>query len=478
MGGGGASETNPVIPQELLALFSDTSSQLRPLQKQMWTGEGWRTLGGAKVSAEQQATIDAAQTSIANAQATLGISAPNTSKGSEAYKAWAIEHNAARTALESAQNTMAAYQPSPSKFTEDQSWDKYFGKDSANPFFIPEEWDAAKAQLGASTAENSYGKGARGAYTDVFSQAENLKPYMNADYTKKIAGLNAAHSELGDYIGQSWGKKYDAAGNVIPGSETQYIPGARRPGEELAATGLMGQAVDTAGKTSTLRGLAESTGAVKPGQADNLVGNMMSVWGNTKLPTLQNQASRMGLGRATGTMKAFDSSQNQFLLPVVMNQQQYENEAIGRKAAAQQAAGGQQMAAAQSAAQREQEDFQRKLYAADRIQSQQQQTYDAAQAEQLRKQALGQEYTQTGLAAKQAAGAGLAGMSAAQQQAQQGAAQQWQAMAGKSIEAQMLPGQFNYQDFLRQQGLGENSLFQPLGGMASTIGSKTSGGGK
>jgi hypothetical protein len=172
----------------------------------------------------------------------------------------------------------------------------------------------------------------------------------------------------------------------------------------------------------SLQALGERTPDLSTLTNNPMVTNAMKTWSDVQLPTLQNQASLMGLGRSSSLLKGIGASKNAFMLPIMQQAAGYESEAIGR---------GQQGA-----------------------------TTEAANA----------------LTAQQNQFGNLFNLSNADTQRKLAASQQLTSMAGTERDWAKERGNFALQDQLRRQALGENLLFQPLGGTASMVGSTTSGG--
>jgi len=266
------------------------------------------------------------------------------------------------------------------------------------------ELDAAQAQY--STLANDLGK--YGEYrapggTPEFMQKQNYEDYFGrpgegANYTPDTA--------------------YAALEQAMGG---QGIEGFASPSvyEGIAASSALQNPL--AGGPS-LQALGERTPDLSTLTNNPMVTNAMKTWSDVQLPTLQNQASLMGLGRSSSLLKGIGASKNAFMLPIMQQAAGYESEAIGR---------GQQGA-----------------------------TTEAANA----------------LTAQQNQFGNLFNLSNADTQRKLAASQQLTSMAGTERDWAKERGNFALQDQLRRQALGENLLFQPLGGTASMVGSTTSGG--
>lgn len=340
--GGGSSTTNPVIPQALLQLFGGTVSNVLPNQNAAWGGT-WQKSDGTAATPAEAATLQAAQTKIAQMNTALSNSnLPAATRTS-------IE---AQLAAETAK--LEGWTTKPSEFMQKQNYGDYYGNVQTP--------DTAYAALEQALG----GQGVEG-----FSS-----PSM-------YEGL-AAHTALVNPLSNSW-----------------LAPAAGEP--SLSSVGA---------KTPDLSTLTNNP----------MVTNALKTWSDVQLPTLQNQAGLMGLGRSSSLLKGIGSSKNAFMLPIMEQAAGYENQAIGRE---QQGAG---------------------MEAANAITTGQNQFSN------------------------------LFNLSSADTQRKLAASQQLASMAGTERDWAKESGDFARQDALRRQALGENLLFQPLGGTASMVGSKTTGG--
>jgi hypothetical protein len=441
-------------------------------------------------AAAAKAELDAIEKSLTDSGAGGGNLANNP-----AYKAALARYSEAAKATAGMKAEMGA-----NEFTQDKTFEQQYGgykpgqsqyDDAARQQAFGDSWTPGFTQ---SSIWNQPAADA----AEALGQTTQLDPKFAKDNPLAIAQQNAAQQGLNQYVGS----EFQGGG----------YQDKRQTSGERAALGQAGQLQGVGGqvaqKASDLQSIGERTptlGAMAAdvgGQASNapgtqgLVRNALQVWQNTQLPTLQNQAALMGLGRSNSLLGNISNSQQSMLLPIMQQQMGYENEAAGRalqgatsqagfqdaatsralqgataNAGMQQWAGGQQQG-------REEQAYQRQLYAGNQQQAQAQAANDAAQADFQRRQALAQQQqgNAQGVAGQQA---GIyAGLSAQDTARQFGAAQALQGMADKDQANKMMAGDFNYQDFLRKQGLGENSLYQIMGGMGNLVGSTTTGGGK
>lgn len=92
------------------------------------------------------------------------------------------------------------------------------------------------------------------------------------------------------------------------------------------------QAVDQAAQMQALGGQTPDLGRFADTVSTNpVVQNALRVWTDTALPTIQNQAALAGLGRSGALLKNIESSQNQFLTPIIQQQLGLEENAINRQ---------------------------------------------------------------------------------------------------------------------------------------------------
>ena len=276
---------------------------------------------------------------------------------------------------------------------------------------------------------------------------------------RQIANFNPAQTEIASYLGNSW------LPPTTTGGRSQYVDARQTAGEKAALT-QAGQLQGIGAKTPDLSTLANNP----------MVTNALKTWSDVQLPTLQNQASRMGLGRSASLLNTEAASKNAFMLPIMQQAAGYESEAIGRGQQGAMANVSAQQTAAQAQAQRESEDYARKLSAGNQVQAQDQATLDAQQADYLRRQGLNEQEVANAMTSGQNQFGNLFNLSNADTQRKLAASQQLTSMAGTERDWAKEQGDFALQDALRRQALGENLLFQPLGGTASMVGSKTTGG--
>lgn len=334
MGGGGGSTTNPVIPAALLNLLGGTVSNVIPNQNAAWGGQ-WQKSDGTAATPQEAATLQTAQTKIA--QMNTALSNSNLPAATRASIEAQLEAETAK---------LAGWTTKPSEFMQKQKYEDYFG--------------------GVQTPDTAY------AAIEQALGGQGVEGFSSPSVYEGIAASSALQ-------------------NPLAGGPSLQALGERTPDLSTLANNPM-------------------------------VTNAMKTWSDVQLPTLQNQASLMGLGRSSSLLKNIGSSKNAFMLPMMQQAAGYENEAVGR---------GQQGA-----------------------------TQEAANA----------------LTAQQNQFGNLFNLSNADTQRKLAASQQLTSMAGTERDWAKERGEFGYQDALRRQALGENLLFQPLGGTASMVGSTTTGG--
>ena len=450
MGGGGSSSTNPVIPQALLQLLGGTVSNVLPNQNAAWKGT-WQK-NGTDATPQEAANNQAIQTKIDQMQQAL--SNPNLPPATRT----SIE---AQLAAET--EKLAGWTTKPSEFMQKQNYGDYYGNVQ-----VPDTAAAALEQaLGGQGIE---GFSAPSVYEGLAASSALQNPsqtLFGQEFTdpnaRQIANFNPAQTEIASYLGNSWLPPTTAGGR------SQYVDARQTAGEKAALT-QAGQLQGIGAKTPDLSDFAKNI------NTNPAIKNALSVWSDVKLPTIQNQASLMGLGRSSSLLKGIDTSQNQFLQPIIQDQLNREENAISRGFTGAQANVAAQQTAAQAQAQRESEDYARKLSAGNQVQAQDQATLDAQQADYLRRQGLNEQEVANAMTSGQNQFGNLFNLSNADTQRKLAASQQLTSMAGTERDWAKEQGDFALQDALRRQALGENLLFQPLGGTASMVGSKTTGG--
>ena len=451
--GGGGSTTNPVIPQSLLNLLQGTSNIIVPQQKQAWqqgAPTSFTNASGQSIDpAAYQALVDAAS----------ALENTDTSNMTD------LEIARWQKQLTAAQGKVAGYtaNAAPSEFMAKQNWGDYYGNVQ-----VPDTAAAALEQaLGGQGIE---GFSAPSVYEGLAASSALQNPsqtLFGQEFTdpnaRQIANFNPAQTEIASYLGNSWLPPTTAGGR------SQYVDARQTAGEKAALT-QAGQLQGIGAKTPDLNDFAKNI------NTNPAIKNALSVWSDVKLPTIQNQASLMGLGRSSSLLKGIDTSQNQFLQPIIQDQLNREENAISRGFTGAQANVAAQQTAAQAQAQRESEDYARKLSAGNQVQAQDQATLDAQQADYLRRQGLNEQEVANAMTSGQNQFGNLFNLSNADTQRKLAASQQLTSMAGTERDWAKEQGDFALQDALRRQALGENLLFQPLGGTASMVGSKTTGG--
>jgi len=447
--GGGGSTTNPVIPQALLQLLGGTVSNVLPNQNAAWKGT-WQKNGTA-ATPQEAANNQAIQTKIDQMQQALSNSSlpPATRASIEAQLAAETEK-------------LAGWTTKPSEFMQKQNYGDYYGSVQT-----PDTAYAAIEQaLGGQGVE---GFSAPSVYEGLAASSALQNPsqtLFGQEFTdpnaRKMVDFNPAQQELASYAGSSWI-------NPTPGGPSTYVDTRQTAGEKAALT-QAGQLQGIGAKTPDLGDFAKNI------NTNPAIKNALSVWSDVKLPTIQNQASLMGLGRSSSLLKGIDTSQNQFLQPIIQDQLNREENAISRGFTGAQANVAAQQTAAQAQAQREAEDYARKYDIGFKIQGLDQAKADAQQADYLRRQGLNELEVANAMTSGQNQFGNLFNLSQADTQRKLAASQQLTSMAGTERDWAKEQGDFALQDALRRQALGENLLFQPLGGTASMVGSKTTGG--
>lgn len=432
--GGGSSTTTPQIPASLLSLLGNTSNTLTPLQTSQWGASYVDSTG----KAVDPSVISGLQSQIAQFNQT--ISDPNAHSDTLAN---------ARAGLAAAQQQLAGYRQSGSngaQWTTAQNYGDYYNT------VTPDTWTAAKS-LGLESAAPSVWEGPAAAQALGLKDAAQIDPSFSAVNARQIAPLSQQEKVLNSGVASQFG-----AGGVFNDSA--------QPAAEKAALGT----------ASTLQGLGAKTPDLSSLANSDLAKNALSVWNQTNLPTIQNQAGLMGLGRSSSLQKNITAGQNAMLVPIMQTQMGYEDAANARAQQGAQTNASMQMAAGANATNRANTAFGQAYQLGQNAQANQQAGYDAAYEDLLRRQGLATTQTANNMSATQNAFGNLYNLSNADTQRQLNSAQTNAALATQDIAQQNAAGDFNYQDYLRRQALAENALFQPLGGVTSTIGAKTSGG--
>ena len=444
--GGGGSTTNPTIPASLLSLLSGTTKTILPNQAKAWAP----TYTDANGNPINPLTVQSTNDRIAELREQMSKEGGGLSA-------------AERAELTSLNQQVGSWKGGTPEFMQKQNYGDYYGNVQ-----VPDTAAAALEQaLGGQGIE---GFSAPSVYEGLAASSALQNPsqtLFGQEFTdpnaRQIANFNPAQTEIASYLGNSWLPPTTAGGR------SQYVDARQTAGEKAALT-QAGQLQGIGAKTPDLSDFAKNI------NTNPAIKNALSVWSDVKLPTIQNQASLMGLGRSSSLLKGIDTSQNQFLQPIIQDQLNREENAISRGFTGAQANVAAQQTAAQAQAQRESEDYARKLSAGNQVQAQDQATLDAQQADYLRRQGLNEQEVANAMTSGQNQFGNLFNLSNADTQRKLAASQQLTSMAGTERDWAKEQGDFALQDALRRQALGENLLFQPLGGTASMVGSKTTGG--
>ena len=459
--GGGGSSTQPTVPEPVLNLLTNTTNMLSPVQADAWgKGQitGWQGSDGKLYTPEQLSKMTLQQRANLNPQ-------PVYAPGGGA-----------------------------DQWTTPQTYQDYFGNVAT-----PDTFYAAKNMaLGGNGIEGytspSLYEGPAAAEALLMGQIGQLPDKFSQDWTKQIAPLSDQYNALNRYTASSFGapsgnaaagafapgSSFSGTGRMLPGGlagSTAGVAGNAAGWKDTTAPSYEGAAIGQSGKLQSIGAQTPDLGSLASSINTNpLVKNALSVWSNTQLPTLQNQAGLMGLGRSNSLLNTISNSQQSFLQPIVTQALNNENDAINRQLGAATTNANMLMQGAANQAGRENTAYTRAMDLGNMSTAQQQAQYDAANQELLRQQGVAGQNVANTMAGTQNSFNALYGLSNADTQRKLDAASNLLGLSNADLTQQQAAGNFDYQDYLRRNAQAQDFLFQPLGGATSLIGSKTTGG--